>query len=134
MTEPLEALEDAVTVSVLVAAEGDVILTGFVVREHASPVVPAQLKLTLPVKPCTGVTVIVSVVELPWETVSDALPEVIWKSATATVTFNVTEFVRLPLVPVTVTVPVCAVVVDPDVIVRLANPLADPLTATVLLS
>ena len=43
---------------------------------------------------------------LPVVTVSVLVPEVIWKSAFCTVTLMATEFVTLPLVPVSVTVPV----------------------------
>jgi len=107
VTDPVVADDDAFAVSVLVTAEVEVIETGLVPREHVSPVVPEHDRLTLPVSPWTGVTVIVSVVLPPVVTVSVLLPAASWKSGSAIVTLMTTEFVTLPLVPVRVTVPVC---------------------------
>ena len=108
VTEPLVADVAALTVSVLVPAEVELVATGFVPSEQLRPVVPVQEeKLTLPLKPCTDVTVIVSVVLPPVVTVSVALPDESWKSGLLTLTLMATEFVMLPLVPVRVTVPIC---------------------------
>src|SRR5271165_515770 len=100
---PVVAEVDAFTVSVLVTAAVEVMLTG--PTEQVRPVVPVHEKVTLPVNPCTGVTVMVSVVLLPLLTVSVLLPEEREKSGTLTATLMTTEFVVLPLVPVRVTVP-----------------------------
>ena len=59
--EPVNADEDALTVSVLACV--GVTEAGF--NEHVRPVVPAQVRFTLPEKPFNEVTVMVSVVELP---------------------------------------------------------------------
>jgi len=84
--DPVVADDDAFTVSVLITAVVELTVTGFVPREHVSPVVPEQLKLTLPVNPCDGVIVIVSVVEPPALTLSVLFPAVSVKSGLAPLT------------------------------------------------
>ena len=81
VTEPVVADEDAFTVSVLVTAEVEVIGDRIRPERARQPRgSSATRNSTLPVNPCTGVTVIVSVVLLPVVTVSVLLPEVSWKS------------------------------------------------------
>jgi hypothetical protein len=86
--DPVVADDEAFTVSVLVTPVVELTVTGFVPSEQVSPVVPEQLKLTLPVNPCTGVTVIVSVVEPPALTLSVLFPAVMVKSAGTPVTLT----------------------------------------------
>ena len=121
VTEPVVAVPDAVTVSVLVPAVLVLTDTGFGLSVHVRPLIPVHdVKFTLPLKPCTDATVMVSVVELPCVTVSVELPAVTVKSCTPTETLRTTELVLLVLVPVTVTVPdngAC----EPDWMVRLAD-------------
>ena len=47
---PVDADEDALTVSVLVTAADELAVTGFGLNEQVRPVVPLQEKLTLPEK------------------------------------------------------------------------------------
>jgi len=67
LTEPELALPAAATVSVLVPGVVEVTLTLLLLNEQVRPVVPVHglVRVTVPEKPCTDVTVIVSVVELP---------------------------------------------------------------------
>ena len=106
VTEPVVADAEAFTVSVLVNAVVDAMTTETGFSEQVRPVVPVHEIATVPVYPCNGVTVTVSLVLLPVETVSLPLPEEIWKSGLATVMLTTTELVRAPLVPCRVTVPV----------------------------
>jgi hypothetical protein len=108
VTEPVVADEDAATVSVVFTAADVLAVTGVGLNEQVSPDVALQEKFTLPENPCTEVTLMVSVVVLPLLTVSTAFPDESWKSGTVTVTSMTTAFVLAPLVPCTVTVPVCA--------------------------
>ena len=98
MIEPVVADDDALTVRVLVTAELPAV-TGLGLKEQVSPVLPLHEKFTLPLKPCTDVTVMVSVVVLPAVTVSVPFPDETWKSGVAFVTLMTTESVLLPLVP-----------------------------------
>ena|SRR6516165_4144447 len=99
VTAPLEAEEDALTVSVLLTVPDGLAVTEVGFSEHVRPVVPLQEKLTVPLNPSNEVTVMVSVVEPPGLTVSLELPEVSWKSCTPMEALIVTESVLLPLVP-----------------------------------
>ena len=77
-------------------------------NEQVRPAVPLQEKLTLPEKPLSEVTVMVSVVELPWVTDSLPLVEASEKSGLVPLTMTVTgtRWVILPLEAVTLTAPV----------------------------
>ena len=77
---PVGAVDDDVTVSVLVTTVDVLAVTGLGLNEQESPVVPLQEKLTLPEKPCSEVTPMVSVVVPPAVTVSVPLAEAIEKS------------------------------------------------------
>ncbi len=74
------------------------------VRVHVRPVAGdiEEVRVTVPVKPFTGATVMVDVPEAPATTVTDVGLAVTVKSRIVTVTVAV--LVREPLVPVTVTV------------------------------
>ncbi len=72
----------------------------------------AEVRATVPVKPLTGATVIVEVAAVPAVVVTDVGLAVTVKSVTLTVTVAVCD--REPLVPVTVTVKVVAVVEEHD--------------------
>jgi hypothetical protein len=87
--EPVCAVEDELTVSVLVTAADGLAVTGFGLSEQLRPVVPLQEKLTLPEKLFTEVTVMVSVVEPPGVTVSLPFVEAIWKSGLVPLTATV---------------------------------------------
>lgn len=111
--EPVVAVPEAFTFRLLLVAALELIVTVLGDTEHVRPVVPVQLRPTLPEKPWTGVIVIVSAVKLPWLTLSEEFAELSWKSGFVNVTLMVAESVRLPLVPVTVSVPVAEVVIEP---------------------
>ena len=86
---PVDADEDALTVSVLVTAADELAVTGFGLNEQVRPVVPLQEKLTLPEKPFTEAIVMVSVVEPPGVTVSLPFVEASWKSGLLPFTITV---------------------------------------------
>jgi len=65
VTEPVTAEDEAVMVSVLVTAVDGLAVRGLGLKEQVRPAVPVQEKLTLPVNPCTDVTLTVSDVVLP---------------------------------------------------------------------
>lgn len=87
--EPVCAVDDALTVSVLVTAADELAVTGFGLNEQVRPVVPLQEKLTLPEKPFTEAIVMVSVVEPPGVTVSLPFVEASWKSGLLPFTITV---------------------------------------------
>ena len=107
MIEPVGADDEAFTVSVLVTAEEGLAVTEVGLREQVSPVVPVQEELTVPVNPSSDVRLIVSVVELPAATVSVAFPDESAKSGRVMAKLIMTDVESLPLVPWTITVPVC---------------------------
>ena len=123
----------AVSVSVLV------VVVGFGLNPAVTPLGrPEALKVTLPVKPFTGFTVIVLVPLFPCVTVTElgfAVRLKFGATAAFTVRLNVVVFVKLPDVPVmvTVTVPVAAepLAVNVSVLVEAAgfglNPAVTPL-------
>src|SRR5271165_3698287 len=102
--EPVNAEEDALTVSVLDCV--GVTEAGF--NEHVRPVVPLQVRFTLPEKPFNEVTVMVSVVELPCVTDSVPLVEASEKSGLVPLTITVTgtRWEILPFVASTLIAPV----------------------------
>jgi hypothetical protein len=63
-----------------------------------------EVRLTVPVNPFTGATVIVEVPIAPARIVTAVGLAVIWKSGTATLKVTVAVWDSVPLVPVTVTV------------------------------
>ena len=75
--EPEFAELDADTVSVLVTGAVVLAVTDVGVSEQVRPVVPPQDRLTVPVNPCNGAMLSVSVVVSPVLTVSPALPALI---------------------------------------------------------
>jgi hypothetical protein len=74
-------------------------------REHVSPVAGETLvvRATVPVKPLTGMTIIVDVPATPGVVLTTVGVANIWKSTTWTVIIAVV-WEAVPLVPVTVTV------------------------------
>jgi hypothetical protein len=83
------------------------------VRVHVNPAGDTELvSATVPVNPLTGATVTVDVAAVPTVVVTAVGLAATEKSVTATVT--VAEWVRLPPVPVTVTVNVVAVVEEQE--------------------
>ena len=91
---PVDADEDALTVSVLVTAADELAVTEDGLNEQERPVdrpvVPAHERLTLPEKLFSEVTLMVSVVEPPGVTVSVPFVEAIWKSGRVPLTIKVT--------------------------------------------
>jgi hypothetical protein len=133
VTVPVAADALAVSVNVLV------VVVGFGLNPAVTPLgKPEALKVTLPVKPFTGFTVIVLVPLFPCVTVTElgfAVRLKFGAAAAFTVRLNVVVFVKLPDVPVmvTVTVPVAAepLAVNVSVLVEAAgfglNPAVTPL-------
>jgi hypothetical protein len=115
VTVPVVAVVLAVSVKVLVA------VVGFGLKDAVTPLgKPDADKLTLPLKPFCGVTVIVLAPLAPWVIVTllgDAEIAKFTTGAGFTVSETVVVFVKLPEVPVmvTVTVPVAAVLLEVSV-------------------
>jgi hypothetical protein len=88
-------------VSVEVDTGGTVTLAGRPLRLHPTAGTMLVVSVTVPVKVPTGVTVIVEVPLVPTSMVMDVGLAVMVKSLLTTVNVTVTEWLRLPLIPVT---------------------------------